>query len=151
MTILPWPFEQSSQQSEDNSVNISQKDLDDDEPVVDESERESHTTLKDVEENLLREKSKKSQGKRKAYFTSESTTKKLKKWSWTSEAVEIILKYIKAFKTKCEFHSVDFKADQSTMCAQICRCMAVDVPEDFDPVIVQKLGKELKDMNSQGT
>ena len=35
-------FEQSSEMTEDNSVDISRKDLDDDEPVVDESTRESH-------------------------------------------------------------------------------------------------------------
>ena len=32
----------------------------------------------------------------------ESATKKPKKWSWTSEAVEILLKYIKEFKTERE-------------------------------------------------
>ena len=71
--------EQSSEQSEDNSVDISRKDLDDHEPVVDESTRESRSTRKDVEEGLPREKSKKSQGKRKASFASESA-KRRKKW-----------------------------------------------------------------------
>ena len=33
--------------------------------------------------------SKKSQGKRKASFASESTTTRPKKWSWTSEVAEI--------------------------------------------------------------
>ena len=94
-------FEQSSKQSEDNSVDISQKDLDDDEPVVDKSMRESRSTQTDVQEGLPHEKSKRSQGKRKTSFASESLTKKPKKWSWTSEAVEILLKYIKEFKTKC--------------------------------------------------
>ena len=53
------------------------------------------------------------------------------KWSWTSEAVEILLKYIKEFKTKCEFNGVDFEADVSTIYAEIRRCMAMDFPEDF--------------------
>ena len=53
-------FEQSLDQSEDNSVHISRKDLDCDEPVVDESSRESRSTRKNVEEDLPREKSKKS-------------------------------------------------------------------------------------------
>ena len=55
--VAKW-FEQSSEQSEDNSVDISRKDLDDDEPVVHESTRESCSTRKDVEEDLPREKEK---------------------------------------------------------------------------------------------
>ena len=49
----------------------------------------------------------------------------------TSEAVEILLKYIEEFKTNCEFNGVDFRADLSTMYAEICRCMAVDFTKDF--------------------
>ena len=67
--------------------------------------------------------------------------------SWTSEAVGILLKCIKEFKTKCEFNSVDFDAELSTMYAEIPRCMAVDFAKDFGPDIVQEPGKELKDMN----
>ena len=91
-SVLAKSFEQSSEQSEDNSVDISRKDLDDDEPVVDESMRESRSTRKDVEEDLPGKKSKKSQGKRKTFFASESATKRRKTWSWTSEAVEILLR-----------------------------------------------------------
>ena len=105
---------------------------------------ESRSTRKDMEEGLAREKSKKSRGKRKAALASESATKRPKKWSWTSEAVEILLKYIKEFKTKCEFNGVDSEADLSTMYAEIRRCVAVDCPEDFGPEIVQELGKELQ-------
>ena len=76
-------------------------------------------TLKDVEEGLGHEKSKKSQEKQKASFTSESTAKWPKNWSWTSEAVEILLKYIKEFKTKCEVNGVDCKANLSTMHTEI--------------------------------
>ena len=45
-SVLAKSFEQSSEQSEDNSVDISRKDLDGDEPVVDESSRESRLTRK---------------------------------------------------------------------------------------------------------
>ena len=93
-----------------------------------------------MQESLPREKSKKSQGKRKASFASESA--RPKKCSWTSEAVEILLKYIKEFKTKCEFNSVDFEADLSTMYTEIRRRMAVDFAEDFGPKIVHELGKD---------
>ena len=103
--MLSKSFEQNSEQSEDNSVDISRKYLDDDEPVVDESTRESRTTPKDVEEDLPREKSKRSV---------------LRVWirnKRTSGAVEILQKYIQEFKTKCEFYGVDFEADLSTMCS----------------------------------
>ena len=58
--------EQRSEPSEDNSVDISRKDLDGDEPVVDNSSMESCSTRKNVEEDLPSEK--KSRGKRKASF-----------------------------------------------------------------------------------
>lgn len=45
--------------------------------------------------------------------------------------MEILLKYLKEFKTKCEFNGVDFEADVSTIYAEIRRCMAMDFPEDF--------------------
>ena len=73
----------------------------------------------------------------------------LKKWSWTSEAVEILQKYIKEFKTKCEFYGVDFEADLSTLCSEIRRCMAAAFPVVFGPDIVLEPGKEHKDMNSE--
>ena len=63
--------------------------------------------------------------------------------------MEILLKYIKEFKTKCEVNDVDFEADLSTMYAKIRGCMAVNFPEDFGPDIVQEPGKELKDMNNE--
>ena len=63
--------------------------------------------------------------------------------------MEIFLKYITVFKTKCEFSGVDFEADLSTMYAEIHRCMAVDFPEEFCPEIVQEPGKELKDINNK--
>ena len=57
--------------------------------------------------------------------------------------MDILLKYIKDFKTKCEFSGADFEADLSKMYAEIRRCMAVDFPEGFGPDIVQEPGKEL--------
>lgn len=63
--------------------------------------------------------------------------------------MEILLKYITEFKTKCEFNGVDFEPDLSTMYAEIRQYMVVDFPEDFFPEIVQEPGKELKDMNSE--
>ena len=55
-SVLAKSFEQSSEQSEDNSVDILRKDVDDDESIVDKSTRERHSTWKDVEEDLPHEK-----------------------------------------------------------------------------------------------
>ena len=50
--MLAKSFELSLEQSEDNSVDISRKDLNDDEPIVDKSTGESRSIWKDVEEDL---------------------------------------------------------------------------------------------------
>lgn len=63
--------------------------------------------------------------------------------------MEILQKYFKEFKTKCEFNGVDFEADLSTMCSEIRPRMAADFAEDFGPDIVLEPGKERKDMNSE--
>ena len=63
--------------------------------------------------------------------------------------MEILLKYIKEFRTKCEFNGVEFEADLSKIHTEIRRCMAVDFPEDFGPEIIHAPGKELQDMNSE--
>lgn len=47
----------------------------------------------------------KSKGKRKAANRPDS-----KKWAQTPEALKVLLKYIKEFKTKCEFNGVNFKS-----------------------------------------
>ena len=49
------------------------------------------------------------------------------------EAVEVLLKYIKEYKTKCEFNGVDFEADLSGMYTEVRRCSAVDFTHDFGP------------------
>lgn len=63
--------------------------------------------------------------------------------------MEILLKYIKELKTKCEFNGVDFEADLSILCAEIRRCLGLDFPEDFGPDIFQEPGKEFHDMKSE--
>ena len=68
------------------------------------------------------------QGKRKALVlseneeqatTSSTTSKKSKKCPknkvWTSEQVELVLRYIKDYKTKCDFNGIDFEADLASM------------------------------------
>jgi len=49
------------------------------------------------------------------------------------EALEVLLKYIKEYKTKCDFNGIDFKADLSGMYTEVCRGLAVDFSHDFGP------------------
>ena len=90
------------------------------------------------------------QGKRKTLVLSENeeqattsatTSKKSKKCPknkvWTSEQVELVLRYIKAeYKTKCDFNGIDFEADIASMYTEIRRCMAVHFPDDFGPEVL---------------
>ena len=91
----------------------------------------------------------KSKGKRKAANRPDSSAKKAKNWAWTPEVVEVLLKYIKEYKTKCEFNGVDFEADLSGMYTEVRRCLAVDFPHDFGPESCHDPGKELEDMDSE--
>jgi len=82
-------------------------------------------------------------GKRNAANRPDSSAKKAKKWAPTPDAIEILLKYIKEYKTKCEFNGVNFKADLSGMYTEVRWCSAVDFPHNFGPESCQERGKEL--------
>ena len=79
----------------------------------------------------------------------DSSAKKAKKQAWTPKAVDVLLKYIKEYKTKCKFSGVDFEADLSGMYTEVRRCLAVDFPHNFGPESCHDPGKELKDMDSE--
>ena len=66
-------------------------------------------------------KTKSRQSKRKASTTSASisTEKKSRKFSWTPESVEALLKYTKELNTKCEFSGVGFEADLQSLYAEM--------------------------------
>ena len=59
-----------------------------------------------------------------------TTAKKAKRYpkikAWSKERVELLLRYLKDFKTKCEFNGIDFEADLTSMYTEIRRCLAVD-------------------------
>lgn len=92
----------------------------------------------------------KSQLKRKASATSGSisTEKKPRKFSWTPKSVEILLKYTKKIKTKCEYGSVDFEADLQSLYTELCQCMETDSQEDLGPEVVSLPRAQVKDMDA---
>ena len=83
-------------------------------PIDVQSTSENLQQNKDVSEEVVLQPSKK--GKRKAGDRSDSSAKKAKKWAWTSEAVELLLKYTKEYKTKCGFNGVDFEGFRGFVC-----------------------------------
>ena len=89
--------------------------------VVDESQAENRFVPLHEAEITPVTKAKSRQSKRKASTTSASisTEKKSRKFSWTPESVEALLKYTKELKTKCEFSRVDLEADLQSLYAEM--------------------------------
>ena len=108
----------------------------------------THKGNLDLIDDQPRNKSK-GKGKRKATNLLEPSAKKAKKWAWTAEAVKLPLKYIKEYKSKCDFNGVDFEADLLSMYTEVRRCLAVDFPTDFGPEFCHDPGKDLKDMDNE--
>ena len=50
--------------------------------------------------------------------------------------MELVLRYIKDYKTKCDFNGIDFEADLASMYTEIRRCMAVHFTDDFGPEVL---------------
>ena len=87
--------------------------------------------------------------KRKAKPTSDLVApKKPKKFAWSPEVAEVLLKYVKEFKTQCEYKAIDFEADLASLYTEVRRCMAIDFPEGFGPESVSEPGKDIKDMDA---
>ena len=73
--------------------------------------------------------------------------KKVKKWTWTPELVEILLGYIKEYKTQCEFNGLDFEADLQSMYTEVRQCMASHSPTEFGPETSSEPIKNIKEMD----
>ena len=65
--------------------------------------------------------------------SSSSTAKKPKKWSWSAELLEKRLRYVKEYKTQCEFNGIDFEADLQSLYTELRSCMAAEDPCEFGP------------------
>eukprot|EP00794_Sanderia_malayensis_P002883 gene2883-3335_t len=58
--------------------------------------------------------------------------RKPRKFAWSPEAAEVLLKYVREFKTQCEYNAIDIEADLASLYKEVHLCMAIDYPEDFD-------------------
>ena len=47
---------------------------------------------------------------------------------------EDLLKYVREYKSACEFRGVDFEADLACMYTEVRRCMFREYPNVFDPL-----------------
>ena len=80
--------------------------------------------------------------KRKANPKSDPVTpKKPKKFSWSPEVAEVLLKYVKEFKTQWECNATGFEADLARLYTEVHRFTAIDYPEDVGPKSVSEPGK----------
>ena len=133
----------------DNSLLAEMEDSQDGIAVITENASEIEPNVGQVEDQPRGKTTSKGKRKPPGPVQSESATKKTKRWAWTPEAVEVLLKYIKEYKTRCEFNGVDFEADLASMYTEVRRCMAIDYAGDFGPESVLEPGGELKDMDSE--
>ena len=89
----------------------------------------AENTRNDVVSTTTRKAGKKKQNTN----ASSSTAKKQKKWSWSPELIEKLLRYIKEYKTQCEFNGIDFEADLQSLYTELRSCMAAEDPCEFGP------------------
>ena len=88
--------EQSSEQSENNCVYISRKDLDDHKPVDDENTKERALDSKNVEEGMPDLKNQ-VRHRENLSFPSAFATKRPKKWSYSSLMVVMLVGNLSVF------------------------------------------------------
>lgn len=72
-----------------------------------------------------------------------SLSKKVTKLPWTPETVELLLRYIKDYKTKCVFGGVDFQAMTSGFRDFIGRHSSIDNPTHVEGYLMTLLQPSL--------
>ena len=71
-----------------------------------------------------------------------------KRFSWSPELVELLLRLTKQYKTKSDFNGHDFEADTQQMCTEIRHSMGRDFPDDFGLEEISEPDKDLRSMES---
>ena len=87
--------------------------------------------------------------KRKAPAQNPAKNKRPKKFAWTTEKIEDLLKYMRNYKSNCDFNGIDFEADLACMYTEIRKCMARDYSSDFGPEQATIPDIEIKDMDKE--
>lgn len=90
--------------------------------------------------------------KRKVSSDSELSQKKVKekkktKWGWSDEHIEAMLKFVREYKSSCDFKGIDFEADLQSLYTEVRRCMASLYPDAFGTPSLTETGTSIKDMD----
>ena len=71
------------------------------------------------------------------------------KWVWSVEKVEEMLKFLREYRSTCDFHGVDFEADLQALYTEVRRCMATLYPDEFGTPSVTETETSIKDMGKE--
>lgn len=75
--------------------------------------------------------------------------KKKTKWVWSDDKVEEMLKFLREYKSTCDFQGVDFEADLQSLYTEVRRCMASLYPDDFGTPSLTETETSIKDMDKE--
>ena len=67
---------------------------------------------------------------------------------WSPDRIELLLAYLKEYKSTCEFNGRNFEQDLAAMYTEIHKCLAKDYPEEFGPQVTTEPSMPIKDMDS---
>ncbi|PFX33168.1 hypothetical protein AWC38_SpisGene1986 [Stylophora pistillata] len=67
---------------------------------------------------------------------------------WSPDRIELLLAYLKEYKSTCEFNGRDFEQDLAAMYTEIRKCLAKDYQEEFGPQVTTEPRMPIKDMDS---
>ena len=75
--------------------------------------------------------------------------KKKTKWVWSDDKVEEMLKFVREYKSTCDFQGIDFEADLQSLYTEVRRCMASLYPDDFGTPSLTETETSIKDMGKE--
>ena len=90
---------------------------------------------------------------RSSSINSEPIAKKRKKkecankWMWKDDRVEALIRYLKDYKTLCEYRGIDFEADLKECYTAVRKSMAASFPGEFGPEILIESPHSIKEMS----
>ena len=67
---------------------------------------------------------------------------------WSPDWIEMLLAYLKEYKSTCKCNGREFEQDLAAMYTEIHKCLAKDYPEEFGPQVTTKPSMPIKDKDS---
>ena len=75
--------------------------------------------------------------------------KKKTKWVWSDDKVEEMLKFVREYKSTCDFQGIDFEADLQSLYTEVRQCLASLYPDDFGTPSLTETETNIKDMGKE--